>query len=207
MTALRRSVVPLVLIGSLAGCTSAPGGAGPTRPSTASAPATAASPAAEQALRALVRLAAQRVAAADAEAAAEWDTARPVDDPVREKAVLDAAEAQAAREGTDQEIVRRVFEDHIEAEKDVRRALHERWEEDPALLPAHRPGPSVSGRPAPDRLDRELLAALRAAAPLLSGPRCETVLDRDKALVARETGLDAVHGDGLDRALAHTCDS
>lgn len=204
MTALRRSAVALALGGALVACGSATGGeTGSARPTTAAA----APPAAEQAVRALVRLATERVAAADAVAAAEWGTDRPVDDPVREKALLDAVDAQAAREGVDQDVVRRVFEDRIEADKEVRRALRERWEEDPELLPARRPAPADRTRPVPDPSDQRLLAAVRGAVSLLSGPRCETVLDRDKALVARSAGLDAVHGDGLDRALAHACGS
>ncbi|MFF4532339.1 gamma subclass chorismate mutase AroQ [Streptomyces sp. NPDC001407] len=206
--ALRRAAAALALlcwgVGSLMACASGHhDDAGSARPSTAAG----ASPTAEQAARALVRLAAERIATADSVAAAKWGTEQPVDDPVAEKAVLDAMDTRAARLGVDREVVRRVFEDQIEAGKAVQRALHERWEEDSELLPALRPDLAKQVDPVLDRLGGQLLEAIRGAEPLLAGPRCETVLDRDKALTARAAGLDAVHGDGLDRALAHTCAS
>ncbi len=202
--ALRRCAAALALLYCVVACVSDQrDDTGSARPSTAAG----ASPAAEQAVRTLVRLAAERIATADSVAAAKWGTGQPVDDPVAEKTVLDTMDTRAARLGMDRQVVRRVFEDQIEANKAVQRALHERWEEDSELLPALRPDLVKQVDPVLDRLGGELLEAIRGAGPALSGPRCATVLDRDKALTARSAGLDAVHGDGLDRALAHTCDA
>ncbi|MFE2856721.1 chorismate mutase [Streptomyces lavendulae] len=182
---------------------------GPTRTAggdpVRSSPAASSSAMAEQALGTIARLAAERVMTADAVAAAKWGTGQPIDDPAREKTVLDRAAARAAELGIDQATVRRIFEDQIAANKAVQRALYAQWRADPAARPTHRPDLATQVRPVLDRVDSRLLTAIKEARPLLSRPDCDALLDRRKATTARAMNLDAVHRSGLAQALSHTC--
>ncbi|MCX4781803.1 chorismate mutase [Streptomyces sp. NBC_01264] len=159
----------------------------------------------QQGLAKLVRLSAERVMTADTVAAAKWGTAQPIDDPARERAVLDAATSQAAERGIDRADVQRIFEGQITANKTVQRALYAAWESAPALRPTARPDLSTEVRPVLDRIDGDLLTAIQEAQPLLSSPGCGVALDRAKAATAGQMDLDAPHRIGLDQALADAC--
>ncbi|MFF3652615.1 chorismate mutase [Streptomyces sp. NPDC002181] len=177
---------------------------GPSQ-TTGTAPAQPNSTTAEQALGTIARLAAERVMTADTVAAAKWGTTQPIDDPAREKTVLDDAAAQAAKLGIDQATVQQIFKDQIAANKDVQRALYAQWREHPAEQPTHRPDLATQVRPILDRVDSQLLTAIQKAQPLLPRPDCAALLERGKATTVQAMGLDAVHRSGLDQALAHTC--
>ncbi|MFJ4966411.1 chorismate mutase [Streptomyces sp. NPDC088729] len=201
MSTIRIRVAALALTSAgaaaLAACgSSPPAGTGPARSSGT---------AAEQALGTIVRLAAERVMTADTVAAAKWGTTQPIDDPAREKTVLASATARATKLGIDQATVQRIFKDQIAANKDVQRALYAQWQTHPATQPTHRPDLATQVRPVLDRVDSRLLTAVRQAQPLLSRPDCDALLERGKATAVRAMGLDTLHRDGLDQALAHTC--
>lgn len=203
MSTIRSWAAVLVLTGAgaaaLVACGSSQNaGTGPTRSSTATA---------EQALGTIARLAGERVMTADTVAAAKWGTTQPIDDPAREKTVLDGAASQAAKLGIDQATVQRIFKDQMAANKDVQRELYAQWQAQPAEQPTHRPDLAIQVRPVLDRIGSQLLTAIQAALPLLSSPDCSALLEREKTTTSRTMGLDAIHRAGLDRALAHTCQS
>ncbi|MFJ1562398.1 chorismate mutase [Streptomyces mirabilis] len=160
---------------------------------------------AEKALRTLVRLVAERVIAADTVAAAKWNTSQPIENPAREKTVLDSAVSQAAKLGIDQAFIQRIFEDQITANKIVQQTLHTQWRTQPAQQPNRHPDLATEVRPLLDRVDRELLVAIGQAQPLLFSSRCGAVLDHEKAATAKALSLDPIHRGGLDQALAHIC--
>ncbi|MFF4434663.1 chorismate mutase [Streptomyces sp. NPDC001513] len=196
---MRAAVLALTGVGAavLVACgSSLTAGAGPARSS---------SPSAEQALGTIVRLAAERVMTADTVAAAKWGTVQPIDDPSREKTVLDRAASQAAKLGIDRATVQRIFKDQIAANKDVQRALYAQWQEHPAEQPTRRPDLATQVRPVLDRVDNQLLTAIQQAQPLLSRPDCDALIERGKATTVQAMSLDAIHRSGLDQALAHTC--
>ncbi|MGP3690522.1 chorismate mutase [Streptomyces sp. IBSNAI002] len=159
----------------------------------------------EQALSKLVRLSAERVMTADTVAAAKWGTEQPIDDPARERAVLDAAASQAAERGVDRAGVQRIFEGQITANKTVQRALYAAWEKNPALRPGARPDLATEVRPVLDRIDGDLITAIHEAQPFLSSSGCGAALDEAKAGVIGQMHLDGIHRTGLDQALAHAC--
>ncbi|MFI8105915.1 chorismate mutase [Streptomyces sp. NPDC086023] len=201
MTSLfRRSIATLVLIcagaGALVACASDEADRGPSPAETATA---------QRALGTLVTLASERMTTADTVAAAKWGTSRPIDDPAREKAVIDGATAQGVKLGIPSDTVRRIIQDQIEANKTVQRALYATWRADPAKRPTHRPDLDTQVRPKLDRIDGALLTAIRQAEPLLVSPGCGEALDRAKAATTDELGLDAAHREGLGQALAHVC--
>ncbi|MFK0294724.1 chorismate mutase [Streptomyces sp. NPDC090442] len=152
----------------------------------------------------LVRFAAQRLLTADQVAASKWLSGAPIEDPDRERQVLEAMDAEAVRLGIDRATVQRVFRDQIEANKYVQHALHDRWSAHPAEAPSTAPDLGVV-REEINRLNAALLLAIRDAEPRLAGPHCVLYRKHARAAVARELRLDRVHSEGLRRALADLC--
>ena len=206
-TPYRMVVLPLLLACAgalcLSACTSA--GSGSAQVTTGGTASTAPADG-TQGVRTLVGLAAQRIMTADTVAAAKWGTSRPIDDPAREKVVLDGALAQAAKRGVNPLVARRVFEGQIAASKVVQHALYAQWTASPALRPTHRPDLATQVRPVLDRIDGQLLDAIKQAQPLLSGaPGCAALMDREISDTARTMRLDTVHREALRQSLTGAC--
>ncbi|MFD8229872.1 chorismate mutase [Streptomyces massasporeus] len=200
----RTAVIALTCIGAAALVACGGSHIASTRPAQ-TRPAAVSGSASGKALGMIVRLAAERVMTADTVAAAKWGRAQSIDDPAREKKVLDNAATQATKLGIDQSAVQRIFEDQITANKTVQRALFTQWQAQPTEQPTHRPDLATQVRPVLDRVDSQLLSAIQQAQPLLSSPECGALLEQEQATTARSMGLDAVHKNGLAQALAHTC--
>lgn len=150
----------------------------------------------------VVELVAERAVLSDRVAAAKAGTARPVTDPVREKAVLDEARADAARAGVDPEWTARVFADQIAASTEVQHRLLRAWSDRPDTRPA--PADLARVRPELDRIGDDLVAALAVAAPARAHEDCAATLAQAAVEVARP--LDEVHKAALGRALTSVCD-
>ncbi|MFI5756673.1 gamma subclass chorismate mutase AroQ [Streptomyces sp. NPDC051569] len=155
-------------------------------------------------LRPVAGLSARRLAIADLVAAAKRGTGSPVDDPVRERRVLDTVAHRARERGADPVATVRIFRDQIAAGKAVQRALLRRWDADPAEAPAGRPELSAV-RAEIDRVDDALVRALARAAPDRATPHCGGVLRASAALVRTERRPDAVHAAALRRSLRSVC--
>lgn len=156
-------------------------------------------------LHPLSSLSAQRLATADLVAAAKYGTGAPVDDPARERQVLEAVARQAAAAGADPAAAVRIFRDQIEANKFVQRALHRAWDADPSTAPAGRPDLAVV-REEINRLNGELVRAVAASAPARNAPSCRGVLAATTAHVRHARHLDAPHTVALVRATRTVCD-
>ncbi|MFI1965199.1 chorismate mutase [Streptomyces pathocidini] len=159
---------------------------------------------AAQHVRALARLAAERVLTADQVAASKWISGAPIEDPEREQQVLDAMDAEAQRLGIDRATVQRVFRDQMEANKYVQRQLHDRWRENPAEAPTMAPD-LTEIREEINRINIALLSAIQGAQPLLSKPQCSGVREMAYRTAVHELRLDALHKQGLRRALTGLC--
>lgn len=155
-------------------------------------------------LHALSGLSAQRLATADLVAAAKYGTGSPIDDPARERQVLDAVARQAERIGADPEVTVRIFRDQIEANKVVQRALHRRWDADPASAPTERPD-LAKVREEINRVNGELVHAIAASEPARTVPYCRGLLAAATARVGHERRLDALHAVALVRASRSVC--
>lgn len=153
----------------------------------------------------LADVSAERVQVADLVAAAKFGTPSPIDDPVREQAVLDAAAARSVEMGIDPEVSKRIFRDQIEANKLVQRALFERWTERPEQAPTERPDLATEVRPKLDRITTQLLEQLRDTRRVRTKPTCKghLVVAYVRADLAR--GLDDLHERALRRALESIC--
>ncbi|MEU9750618.1 gamma subclass chorismate mutase AroQ [Streptomyces niveus] len=98
-------------------------------------------------LTALTDLFAERLLVADKVAAAKYGTDRPIDDPARERKILDDVADRAVGLGLDPDVVVAVFGDQIEANKVVQRGLYARWDAHPDERPTQRPDLDKDIRP------------------------------------------------------------
>ncbi|GAA0479957.1 chorismate mutase [Streptomyces stramineus] len=171
-------------------------------PAVAASPGTASRTYAQ--LLPLADLSAQRLRTADQVAAAKWGTGGPVDDPARERQVLDAVAARAGELGADPAATVRIFRDQIEANKTVQRGLHRRWEVDPSQAPAERPD-LAEVREEINRLNDGLVAAVAASARARAARSCGAQLTAGAARVRHEQRLGALHTKALVRALSSVC--
>ncbi|MFF6780034.1 chorismate mutase [Streptomyces sp. NPDC012510] len=156
-------------------------------------------------LTGLTNLFAERLLVADKVAAAKYGTTAPIDDPVREKAILDDVAARAVGLGLDPDEVTAVFRDQIEANKLVQRGLYARWDAHPEERPVERPDLVTEVRPVLDRITTRLLNALQATEGARDGVSCEPRLRVSALRSAYEHRLDRLHGEGLARALPSVC--
>ncbi|MFI1482884.1 chorismate mutase [Streptomyces sp. NPDC020747] len=177
-----------------------------TASATARVPAVAhASTAPASELGALTELFTERLLLADKVAAAKYGTEMPIDDPVRERQILDDVSARAAGLGLDPDSVAAVFRDQIEANKLVQRGLYARWDAHPDERPTERPDLAKEVRPALDLITTRLLAALRETVPVRGDASCGPRLYAAAALSAYGHRLDVLRLKGLGRALPSVC--
>lgn len=153
----------------------------------------------------VVRLSAQRILVSDQVAAAKWYSGRPIDDPVRERQVLDSAAAEARRLHTDPGEVVRVFRDQIEASKAVQRGLLREWTADPSRAPATRPDLGRV-RVVLNELGDRLVHALAETAAARRHRTCPVDTALEYVRVSGELGLDGLHEAALARALPSVCE-
>ncbi|GID59388.1 chorismate mutase [Actinoplanes couchii] len=157
-------------------------------------------------LGSLVGLSAERLLLADRVAAAKFGTSNPIDDPVREKQVLDRAAALATAAGLDTAGTVAFFRAQIEMSKVVQRGLFEKWTARPEQAPTKRPDLATEVRPALDRITGQFITQL-AATRELRGPTAGCAVARRFAVVAadRRYHLDDLHDRALRGAVEPIC--
>ncbi|MEV0280197.1 gamma subclass chorismate mutase AroQ [Streptomyces sp. NPDC050610] len=170
-------------------------------------PAAASSTGAYARLLALADLSARRLATGDLVAAAKWGTGGPIDDPARERQVLDAVARQAAETGVDPAATVRIFRDQIEASKVVQRALHRQWEADPSTAPDPSERPDLAEvRLKINRLNGELVRAIAGSGAARTARSCDGLLAVGAVRTRMARHLDAPHTVALARALPSVCE-
>lgn len=153
---------------------------------------------------ALVDVMARRAEIGDTVAAAKWGTTQPIDDPAREKTVLDGAAAKAPAYGVDPAVAVAVFSDQIAANKVVQYGLFSRWTAHPDQAPTDRPD-LTTVRPILDAITGELLTQLRNTGDERTGALCRLRLAAAQAEVAADHGFDRLHREALVRAGTSIC--
>ncbi len=119
-----------------------------------------AQPAAIRADDPLVSALRQRLETAKLVAEAKHNSGAPVEDRVRERAVIDSAVRQAVKLGVDPEAAVKVFTAQIEANKVAQRAFLNQWK---TVGPfTHAPNLATEVRPMLDKLTTQILLGLRA---------------------------------------------
>jgi chorismate mutase len=156
------------------------------------------------ALEPLVDLVAQRLETADIVASAKFGTSSPIEDPAREKVVLDSAASMAAQQGLDPEATRTVFSDQIQANKVVQYGLFSAWTSHPDEAPTTRADLNRI-RPTLDRITVDLVHQLAATQKTRSDQNCDSELRSAQRSVGRAHDFDALHADALGRALTSVC--
>ncbi|MFI0733942.1 gamma subclass chorismate mutase AroQ [Streptomyces sp. NPDC021225] len=207
---LRHALTAAAALGLLA--TAAPGATAAPAVSAA-APASVSAPALPYGrLLPIADLSAQRLLTADQVAQAKYryaapprgGTDSPIDDPERERQVLEAVAEQARALGADPEATVRIFRDQIEANKLVQRGLYRRWEADPTQAPTERPDLSKV-RLEINRINGELVRAIADSARARAEPSCAGWLTVAAVRVRHDRRLDALHTVALERALRSVC--
>lgn len=119
----------------------------------------------EQALDRLLDLMQERLALMHDVARWKWNQKKPIADPEREQAFLDAMQTKAREQNLDPDYVRSFFMAQIEAAKLVQEADFKTWEEEKRGPFADAPDLNETLRPKIDQLSQDLLAALTKARP------------------------------------------
>jgi chorismate mutase len=121
----------------------------------------------QAALKQLLILIDQRLAVAPLVAQAKWNSGVPIDDPAREKSILDVVSQQATQAGVDTAFAREFFQAQFDAGKLIQSRLHEQWRlaKQPPFADAIDLGRDV--RPVLDRLNPQIIAALGTIYPAL----------------------------------------
>jgi chorismate mutase len=110
----------------------------------------------------LVCLAVCRLLLGDEVAAAKYDAGIPIEDPVRERQLLEEMTESSRASGLDPAFIVRFFRAQIDASKAVQRGLYERWTSHPKSRPGRRPDLTAEVRPRVDAINAQLLQQLKA---------------------------------------------
>ena len=173
--------------------------------SPASASASTATAERSAGLGQLTELVVQRIEVGDLVAASKFGTDKPIDDPAREKVVLDQARASAIQLGIDPEETVTFLHDQIEASKVVQRGLFARWTAHPEQAPTTRPDLNEI-RLKLDHLTTELLQELRSTTSVRhTGIRCAVDLTASSIVSGIQHNLDHLHAKALTGAVADVC--
>lgn len=174
---------------------------------TGSVSGTAGTPRSLGALGPLTGLVIERLRVSDDVAASKFGTDSPIDDPVREEAVLAQVRTQAEADGVDPDTAVAFFQDQITASKIVQKGLFTRWTAHPEEAPTTRPD-LAQIRERLDRLTTALLQELKDTQELRDKPIPCTV----QLALAAGSGtvmerLDALHRRALSTATHSVCGS
>jgi len=123
---------------------------------------TAPADAGSEPLRHLLQLMSQRLLLAPAVAQSKWNSGGAIDDPVRERQILQALAKQAQAYGVDEARAVVFFQTQFDAGKLWQRELHAQWRAQ--RQPAFATAPDLAGtvRPQLDALTPQLLTTLQA---------------------------------------------
>ena len=149
----------------------------------------AALPSASDPLADLLHLIDQRLAIGEAVARNKWNSGVPIEDPARERAIIDAIGTQAAAHNLEPAFAQEFFRAQIEASKIVQRARFAQW--DAAAQPPFDNPPDLRRdiRPQLDRLTAEMLPALEKAVPALRAAGANARLTTHTGDAARAAAL------------------
>lgn len=146
----------------------------------------------------LLQLMNERLAVAPLVAKSKWNSGAAVDDPVRERQILDDIAQRARREHLDPALAQDFFQSQFDAGKIVQTRLHAQWRQQQLGRFNDAPDLARDVRPVLDRLTPELIATLKS----LQAHLCDAGIQR--LLAQRSAQLFSQEWDQAtrDRALA-----
>jgi chorismate mutase len=130
----------------------------------------------QRTLATLTQLIDQRLAVAPLVARAKWNSGAPIDDPAREKLLLETLAEQARNNDLDATFAQRFFQSQFDAGKIIQTKLHAQWRAERQPKFADAPDLARDVRPGLDRLTPQLMKALRDACPVLRTPGARSEL-------------------------------
>lgn len=131
-------------------------------------------------LDALIVVAAKRLVLGADVAAAKFVNGQKIDDPVREREILDRAAGTLNGAELGHGTGMAFFRDQIEASKVIQRALHARWREHPRESPVKCRSLTEEIRPELDLINRRMLSLLTQVGPVprVNRGRIDGLFDR-----------------------------
>lgn len=147
----------------------------------------------------LLTLIDQRLDVATMVAQTKWNSGAPIDDPTREKQILDHLTANLKE--ADTVFARCFFQAQFDAGKMIQHALHVQWRAQAHGRFTSPPDLNRDIRPALDRITPLLSNALRQAAPLLQRESAWQYIQRQKLVLIRSDAADIARAQARDEAL------
>ena len=139
-------------------------------------------PAGENPLDNLLELAVQRIIVAQDVAAVKYVSHRPIDDPVREREILQTVASALSANGHYQQAGLQFFRDQIEASKVIQRGLHHRWHAHPEEVPPVCCSLDAEVRPKLDQITKQIVRQFEYAAAMPRMRRGDVAALVDKRL-------------------------
>ena len=152
----------------------------------------------------LVDTAVQRLATADPVAASKWINGGPITDVQRANQVLDAVSADATAHSIDQQYVRTVFTDQINATEGIEYARFGQWKFDPPAAPTTAPDLADS-RTAIDGYNKTMVDEIALQWNSLHSPVCSAELQAATDAVAADRRLEPLYRQALSSATRSYC--
>lgn len=146
----------------------------------------------------------RRLELADPVAQSKWLSGKPVADPAREQAVVDAAVALADRRGIDPVLVTRMLRAQIAASKVVQRGRINQWTHNPWTAPTTAPDLGTI-RPQLDEIDSAMVTALGSVQSTPTVTHCAHLVDAERDRLY--PGLDSLQRKAMHVAWNTFCAS
>jgi len=149
----------------------------------------------------LLQLMDERLAVAPLVAKSKWNSGAAIDDPVRERQLLDDIVQRARGEQLDPALAQDFFQSQFDAGKIVQTRLHALWRQQQLGLFNDAPDLARDVRPVLDRLTPELIATLKslqahlcdADIQRLLAPRSAPLFSREWDQATRDRALAPLH--------------
>lgn len=160
--------------------------------------ATAPDDTARQKIDNLLTLVDQRLDVAVKVAQTKWNSGAPINDPARERQILDDLTASLKTADTQEKsFTRRFFQAQFDAGKIIQVALHAQWRQEAHARFANPPDLARDIRPELDRLTPLLIDALTQVRPLLQQPDVKAYLRQRAEVLVRGDSNGAVRTEVL----------
>ncbi len=153
---------------------------------------------ARQKIDGLLTLIDQRLDVAEKVAQTKWNSGAPINDPARERKILDDLTASLkTSDAQDKSFMRRFFQAQFDAGKIIQFALHAQWRQEAHAHFINPPDLARDIRPELDRLTPLLITALDQVRPLLQQPDAKRYLQRRADVLVRGDSNGAVRAEAL----------
>jgi chorismate mutase len=146
----------------------------------------------------LLTLIDQRLDVAVKVAQTKWNSGAPINDPARERQILDDLTASLkTADAQEKSFMRRFFQAQFDAGKIIQVALHAQWRQEAHARFANPPDLARDIRPELDRLTPLLIDAVNQVRPLLQQPDVNAYLQQRAEVLVRGDSNGAVRAEAL----------